>query len=106
MPHGLNSQSALWAGLADRSLGNHASGTPSTRLSVNVTHNVSASLLTDLGEILMPSPFQLVAMGLNKYGEPSQRPGVEAVVTGQTPFGQQPELRFCAGLTNMNMGRL
>src|SRR5699024_1034702 len=86
--------------------GYHASGTPTVRPSLSSTQKLSSLKVTSLGEVVIPSLLELVAVVGIHRGDFAECLCVETIVTRQLGACRKPELRFSTSLENVDMGRL
>ena len=96
------------SGVARSRRGNHASGTPIVRPSLNSTHIQSASNRTcfALTEELIPRPLNTRPVCLNHPYQPAQRPRIVAIILCHPNFRPEPEFGLRTAPLNMNMNRL
>ena len=79
MPRGLSSNCARCSTVAASKRGNQASGTAMRLPSSRWTHMLSSSKRTALAEVVMPSPFDQLSVGLRHLHQLAQRAGVKPV---------------------------
>src|ERR1035437_3984777 len=105
-PFLLNSTCARCSGAASSKRGNHASGAAMVRPSDRLTHRVSSSNRTALGEVLIPSPFNEFLVGGNDASQLPQRACVKTVTVGQVNRRREPEFCLTVRATYMDVHRL
>lgn len=93
--------------LLPSSLGNHASGTPSVRPSLNSTHILSSSKRTRvaLTEVLIPRPHDQLPILFHDLNQFAKCSSVIAIIVGHRNIRKQPELGLSFVFLNMNMSR-
>src|SRR5574337_630243 len=106
MPRGLSSNWARCSGVAANNRGNHARGTSMIRPSSKWTHMLSSSNRTALAEVVMPSPFDQLSVGLCHLHRLAQRPGVKAVAGGDSNLWFEPEFGLIAAGPHVHVHRL
>ena len=99
----LSSTSARCSALASSRRGNQASGAAIVLPSARLTHMVSSSNRTALGEVFIPGPFNQVFVRRNHDSQVAKGASVEPVAVGKIDRRRQPEFCLAFSIANMNM---
>ena len=98
--------SSTWArcsALAPSRRGNQASGAAIVLPSARLTHMVSSSNRTALGEVFIPGPFNQVFVCRNHGSQVSKGASIEPVAVSKIDRRHQPEFCLAFSIANMNM---
>jgi hypothetical protein len=98
--------SSTWArcsALAFSRRGNQANGVAMVRPSDRLTHMVSSSKRTALGEVFIPSPFDQTRVCCNHGPQVPQSTGIKTIAVGQINRWPQPEFCLAFAIPHMNM---